>query len=589
MIPEHFIQQLIDQVKIVDYISSYVQLKLSGSNYFGLCPFHGEKSPSFSVSPSKNLFYCFGCQKGGNVISFAMDINHITFPETIEMLAKEYHLEVPQTKKVDPHKNNLIEVLSHAKDFYCKVLLHPQYGLKYRNYLKERNISINIQKTFQIGCTPESPQHLTNSALKSNFKISTLTECGLSKKRKEEYFDYFLQRIIFPIFNESGKVIAFGGRIISSNFSGPKYLNSPESDVFKKSATLYGLHIAKKEIIKKNEVILVEGYMDVLRLHEHEITHAIATLGTSFSKKHSEILKRLCKNVIIINDNDLAGIKATLRSLPILLRAGLNVYVYFVSEGKDPDEFLSKNSKEVFMDHMNSNMQDSFSFFYQKLLNSYSIKQAEERKTIVDKACEFIQNYTHSIEVQDRLKQLSIWMDISLEIISKMFQQSLQKIKEEESSNNTSNEVSSLKTLTQVLSVPIEEKILIAFVLEDPSYIHRINQALGELKLYFKDDSFLFKILNLYQTKENISFNSIASQLDPKGTFLSSLEEISQKFDLKNDIVFTDAFQKLYKKFIDKRLAVLKNNLSFCIDSQKPNLRLEMNKLIKAKHKKVKV
>ena len=357
-IPEDKILEIKNAADIVDVVSENVLLKKTGKNYIGLCPFHSEKTPSFTVSPQKQIFYCFGCAAGGNVFSFIMKRDGITFPEAVQMLSRQYGVAIPVQKMSDAQKRHrsereeLLSVNRQAMDFYHKVLLNPALGKQAAAYLKKRGITQETIRTFRIGYAPDGWNNIVNFFLKIKMSLDIVEKAGLIVERgnKSGFYDRFRNRIIFPIFNLNVHLIGFGGRVMNEDM--PKYLNSPETLIYNKSRSLYGLHLAKQECRDKETVYIAEGYFDLLALHQNGIKNSVATLGTSLTSEHVQIIRGLVGrdgNVVLVFDSDDAGIKAALRSIGIFLNAGVNVRVMVLPSGYDPDSYLLEFGKASFL------------------------------------------------------------------------------------------------------------------------------------------------------------------------------------------------------------------------------------------------
>lgn len=341
-----------DEIKsrcnIVDVISRVVPLKKTGSNYKGVCPFHNEKTPSFVVSETKQIFTCFGCGATGDVIAFVKRYYNLDFKGAAEMLAKEYGISLEGAFRSNKDKEELYEINRQAARFFFKALrerANPGY-----TYMKNRGISEETLNKFGIGYADEQWDSLYKHLLSLGFKEDKLMDLGLISKSKDRYFDKFRGRVIFPIMNTSGKVIGFGGRIIGDGE--PKYLNSQESNVFQKKYNLYGLNLSGKDVRNEDSIVLVEGYMDVVSLYQHGIRNVSASLGTALTENQARLIKRYTKNVILSYDADQAGQNAALRGLDILYKEGCRAKVLKVNDGKDPDEFIKKNGRQAFRELM---------------------------------------------------------------------------------------------------------------------------------------------------------------------------------------------------------------------------------------------
>jgi len=351
---------IIQNSDLISIISEYIQLKKTGRNVKGLCPFHNEKSPSFVVSEEKQLYHCFGCGAGGSVIQFIMQIENLDFIDALELIAEKSHIDLSQYETTSTNRPNrkdnddLIEMTREAAIFFYKQL--RKEGNPAIDYLTNRGIDQETVRSFGLGYAPLGWDNLIKHLKSKNYTEKLMEKSGLVVKRDNSpgYYDRFRERVMFPIMDVRGRIIAFGGRVLDD--SNPKYLNSPESSIFDKSNTLYGLNIAKKMLTDSKQIIVVEGYMDVISLHRKGIQNVVATLGTALTKSHGSLLKRYANEAIIAYDSDEAGQKATIRSLDILESTGLKVRVFDMLDTKDPDEFVVKYGQEKFHDQVNRSL-----------------------------------------------------------------------------------------------------------------------------------------------------------------------------------------------------------------------------------------
>jgi DNA primase len=385
-IPEHIIDQVREANDIVSVISSYISLKKQGKNYIALCPFHTEKTPSFSVSPEKQIFYCFGCGIGGNVFSFLMSYEKISFLEAIQKLAADAGISLPKYKEDEKQVSEyekLYRVNQFACKFYVETLTNHISSLK--TYFKERNIKEESLKLFQIGYIHESWDSLYQEILKQKMDPMIFLTAGLllkSDRDPNRIYDRFRNRLIFPIQNVSGRVIAFGGRTLSDEEDVPKYINSPESPIYYKSQTLYGLNYSKDWIRKEDASIIVEGYMDFLQLFQHNIKNVVATSGTALTIDHAKLLRRYSQNCILCYDSDTAGVNAALRGGQIIFQENLEVKVLLLPEGEDPDSFVKKNGASSFFALLKT-AKDYFDFKVERLTHTYGGDSISQQTRIV--------------------------------------------------------------------------------------------------------------------------------------------------------------------------------------------------------------
>lgn len=378
--PEELIEEIRLQNSIVEVISNYVSLTKKGNSHFGLCPFHNEKTPSFSVTDDKQMYYCFGCGAGGNVYTFIMEYENYNFVEAVKHLADRVHIALPEAevsealKKEMSYKQRLLDANKEAARYFYYQMLHDSRN-KASDYLDSRGIDHENRKKFGLGYSKFLRDDLYRYLMNKGFENQILLDVGLiaeEKTRKGFYYDRFFDRLMFPIFDVHNRVIAFGGRVLSD--SNPKYLNSPETKLFVKNRNLYGMNIARTTRNKK--IIMVEGYMDVIALHQAGFMNTVASLGTAFTTGQASLIKRYAEEVVIAYDTDNAGIKATLRAIPILKNTGVSVRVLLVEGAKDPDEFINKYGAEQFKVLIDQAI-PSFMFEVDQLEKEHNIKDPE--------------------------------------------------------------------------------------------------------------------------------------------------------------------------------------------------------------------
>ncbi|MEN3038406.1 MAG: DNA primase [Candidatus Kryptonium sp.] len=358
-IPEDKIEEIRTAVDIVDYINQFVPLKRVGKNYVGLCPFHTEKTPSFTVSPDKQLYHCFGCGAGGNVFNFIMQYEKVSFFEAIKKVAEYVGIELPKPEKkekwIETEFEELYEANRFAHEFFVKSLMKTSEGKKAIEYLYKRGINDATIKNFGLGYSPDQWDALVQYAIKHDFPLEALEKAGVLIKREDgAYYDRFRGRVIFPIFSITGRVIAFGGRRLKDDENIPKYINSPETKVYTKSKVLYGLYQAKDAIRKKGHAILVEGYMDCISLFQSGIENVVASGGTALTEEQVRLISNYTETIYFIYDADSAGAKAMMRGIDLILAQGLDVYIVKLPEGEDPDSFIRKHSVSEFEKQINN-------------------------------------------------------------------------------------------------------------------------------------------------------------------------------------------------------------------------------------------
>ncbi len=405
MITKETIDKIFSTIRVEEIIGEYVQLKRAGSNYKGLSPFHEEKSPSFVVSPSKQIWKDFSSGKGGTAISFLMEIENFTYPEALRHAAKKYGIEIEENvreyseeeKQSQTERDLLYKIHEVANDFFQDQLWNSEEGKAIGfSYFKERELRDDIIKKFQLGYSPEKKNAFTEYALEKAYSKDILEKSGLSifPENTPSGIDRFRDRVIFPIHSFSGRVLGFGARILKNNVKTAKYLNSPETEIYHKSNVLYGLNQSKQSISRKNLCLLVEGYMDVVSLHQSGIENVVASSGTSLTTEQIKLIKRLTENVTILFDGDNAGIKASFRSIDMLLSEGMNIRVLLFPDGDDPDSFARKHPQEYVENFIDKEAKDFIDFKAEILLRDAGddpIRKAESIRDIV-KSVAFVQN-----------------------------------------------------------------------------------------------------------------------------------------------------------------------------------------------------
>ncbi len=395
MIPQETIQQVIQAADIVDVVGDYVSLKKRGANMIACCPFHNEKTPSFYVSPSKQIYKCFGCGKGGDAVRFVMDLENLGYPEAIKWLAKKYGIEIVEKEFTDAEltaqneRESLFIVSEFARDYYKNYLLNTDEGQSIGlSYFKERGFNQQIIDTFELGFAPDGMDVFTKHALKNGFTLNVLEKAGLSIVREDkDPIDRFRGRVIFPIHNVAGKPVAFGARILKKDPKAPKYLNSPETDIYHKSHLVYGVFQAKTAIRKEDVCFLVEGYTDVNSLYQAGVENVVASSGTSLTKEQIQLIRRFSNNITVLYDGDAAGIRASLRGTNLILEEGMNVRVVLFPDGEDPDSFVRKVGSEEFTKYIAEHQQDFIRFKTELSLQDIGddpVKKAEFISELVD-------------------------------------------------------------------------------------------------------------------------------------------------------------------------------------------------------------
>ncbi len=421
MISKETIQQIQSRIDIVDIIGSFVKLKRRGTNYLGLCPFHNEKSPSFTVSGAKEIYKCFGCGKSGNSIGFLMELEKYSYVEALRWLANKYGIEIeetevsPELKLQQQASDSLYVINSFAQKYFSDTLFDSEEGQTVGlSYLKERGFREDIIKKFQLGYNPVDGESFAKAAIAGQYNKDLLIKSGLVVWRDERLRDNYRERIIFPIHNQSGKVLGFGARLIKKNDKAPKYINTPENEIYVKSKILYGSYFARMAIDKADECLLVEGYTDVVSLHQAGVENVVASGGTSLTQDQLRLVKKYTKNLTIIYDGDGAGVKAALRGMDLALEEGLNVRLVLIPDNEDPDSYVNKIGAAAFIDFIDKNKKD-FVIFQLGLSLSEAGNDTTKKTEIVNRIAETISKITkaeHFTKRQDYIKQVAEMLKI---------------------------------------------------------------------------------------------------------------------------------------------------------------------------------
>lgn len=393
MIPPETVASIHSAARVEEVVREYVNLKKRGANLIGLCPFHNEKTPSFNVSPTKGIYKCFGCGKAGNAVKFVMEHEKLSYPEALRLLARKYNITIEEIDNAEAREaKNLLDSLylvnQFAQEHFTQNLWENAEGVSIgMSYFKERGYREDIIKKFQLGYSLKAGSALTNLALSKQYNKEFLLKLGLTKENERGAYDFYRARVMFPIHNLSGKVIAFGGRTLSTDKKQPKYINSPESEIYNKSKVLYGIYQAKNSIRNTDNCFLVEGYTDVVSLNQAGIENVVASSGTSLTKEQILLIKRFTENITVLYDGDKAGINAALRGTDMILEADMNVRVVLLPDGEDPDSFVQKSGQQQFLDFVSENAKD-FVLFKTNLLVEQTqndpIKKAQLIHSIVD-------------------------------------------------------------------------------------------------------------------------------------------------------------------------------------------------------------
>jgi DNA primase len=427
------IERILDAAQIVDVVQEFVPLKRRGVNLLGLCPFHNEKTPSFTVSPTKGIFKCFGCGKGGNPVNFIMEHEHLSYPEALKYLANKYHIEIEEKEltKEDIEKQNeresMLVLTSYAGRVFKETLFNSDEGISVGlGYFRERGFRHDTLKKFDVGYSPEKRDFISKKAVEEGYREDFLVKTGLSIKHEERIFDRFSGRVMFPIHSLSGQILGFGGRVLKTDQKTAKYLNSPESEIYHKSRIVYGIYQARKAITQDDCCYLVEGYTDVLSLHEAGIENVVASSGTSLTQEQVRLIKRFTQNITILYDGDAAGIKASIRGIDIVLEEGMNVKIVLLPDGEDPDSYSKKVSIEEFRNYIRDNLTDFIRFKTRLLMSeakSDPVQRANLIRDIVKSIAVIPETITRTVYIKECSNQMEVPEPVLYNEVNKLRQQ----------------------------------------------------------------------------------------------------------------------------------------------------------------------
>jgi len=437
LISKSTIDQVFETARVEEVIGDFVQLKKSGSSFKGLSPFSDERSPSFMVSPVKQIWKDFSSGKGGNVVAFLMEHEHFTYPEAIKYLANKYNIEVEETEQTNEQKEQANEreslylVSEFASSYFQNILHKTDHGKAIGlSYFKERGFTEETIKKFHLGYSLDDWQAFTDEALKKGYKLEYLEKTGLTIVREDKRFDRFKGRVMFPIRSMSGRVLGFGGRILTNDKKAAKYLNSPESDIYHKSKVLYGIFHAKQSIAKEDNCYLVEGYTDVIQFHQRGIKNVVSSSGTALTPDQIRLINRLTKNITVLFDGDAAGIRASLRGIDLILEQGMNVKICTFPEGEDPDSFAKQNTLEELTLYLEEHAQDFIQYKASMLFEASKndpIKKAETVRDIVNSISKIPDRIKREIYIQECSKIMQISEDVLYSTLAQSSKKDLQE------------------------------------------------------------------------------------------------------------------------------------------------------------------
>ena len=618
MISRSTIDRVFETARVEEVIGEFVQLKKAGSNFKGLSPFTDEKSPSFMVSPVKQIWKDFSTGKGGNAVSFLMEHEHYSYPEAIKFLAKKYNIEIEETVQSDQEKEQINEresmflVSNFAKEYFHNVLLNTSQGKAIGlSYFKERGFREDIIKKFDLGYCLDTWDSFTNEALKKGYDIKYLASTGVTIVRENKQFDRFKGRVMFPIHSMSGRILGFGGRTLSSDKKTAKYVNSPESDIYHKSKILYGIYQAKKEIAKQDNCFLVEGYTDVISFYQSGIENVVASSGTALTSDQIRLVNRLTKNITVLFDGDAAGIRASIRGIDLILEQGMNVKVVTFPDGEDPDSFAKKHSEVALREYLEESAQDFINFKVSLLMEEASndpVKKAGLIRDIVTSISKIPDSIQREVYVQECSRVMEISERVLFSELAQLISKNTKDFNKTQQKDKKSFEVVKKQTeqLKEVDSLFILEReiirILLLFGNQETDFVDFIevedeegnihlekekytNQVSKELYLNLQDDeiefsneifqSIYYEMIHQLNQEDKIEMDAFINHPNTNiSSIVTSILMDDEKYSLsdwerKNIFVtepeeilsklVTDAILNLRRILIDKKIHELIN------------------------------
>jgi len=537
---ERIIEEIKSRIDIVELISDYVPLKKSGQNYKGLCPFHSEKTPSFIVSPLKQIFHCFGCGEGGDIVSFIIKYNNITFSEAIEYLAKRAGLKLTNYKwsNQDFNRIQLFRINEDAILYFIKNLKSNNDA---QNYIKKRGLNEDSIKAFNIGLATDSQDGLYKYLKEKGFQDVTIKASGLGVQEGDHFKDFFRRRLIFPIYNSRNEPIAFGGRVMDNSL--PKYINIPETPIFKKSQTLFGINIAKDYISKTGFAIIVEGYIDTITCHQYGFKNTIAPLGTALTQQHLNKLKLFTEKIILTFDSDKAGILAAKRSLKIAANSNFRARILLLPEGEDPDSFLRRRGSLSFEKKLSETL---------SIIDFIKLTSSHDKVEWVREALEIVSLYDDVIIANEILCELTDKSRFNESIL----REELEKIKKKNFKYNKLQKDTSKRENSRT-HPPKEEYLLLSALLSFPE---NLNYTISKLKLEDFYDPTIKKILEKIKTiQESFSIDNLSELCDDKERILISKMLVNPGFDNENvNEVIDDCIRAIKIRRLEEQLSYAK-------------------------------
>ena len=580
-IPQNVLDEIRQKVDIVSVISEYLPLKKSGSNFRALCPFHSEKTPSFMVSPAKQIYHCFGCGEGGNVFNFVMKYEHLDFPDAVRKIANKVGVRIPETYYPDKRKeslfNQLYKINQEALRFYNSYLINSDEAKKARDYLRDRGFDSKTIDSFKLGYAPGKWGALFNYLKKKGYASELIEKAGLiTHKKGANYYDLFRDRLIFPINNTYDKVIGFGARTLSEDKL-PKYINTPETPIFSKRKNLYGLNLAKRDIVSKDVVIIVEGFTDCIRAHLNDIKETVASLGTALTIEQIRILKRYTKNVVLVYDADQAGELASLRGLDLLVAEDIIPKIVSLPQNYDPDRYIQEFGPDEFRDLI-KRASNLFDYKINLLSSKYDVKKPEAKAKITAEFLPTLRKINNAVLKSAYAKELAERLEINEESILS----ELSKYKEIDYSDYEEK-----GDISKEINMDIAEKLLLTLMVENNHLIDQVRENLEPDDFSsFYTRKIVSEIYEMRQNNQEVNSSRLIDRFSDENIIraisLISLD-VPEIKDINKNLV--DCIRTIKRRNIEKRLKHLQLELKVAqdkkIESRMREITSQFNDLVK--------
>lgn len=564
-IPEEIVEKIRFSIDLVEVVSDYIKLQKRGRNFVGLCPFHQEQSPSFTVAPEKQLYYCFGCGSGGNVFTFIMKVENLTFAEAVRFLAQRAGISIPEPpatgaqRKARHRKEQLYELNQLAADFYHRVLCQSPAGEAALKYLYSRGVDDRSVDQFELGFAPDRWDALLTFTLKKGYSEEILRQGGLAVSgRSSSPIDRFRNRLMFPIRDIQGRVIGFGGRLLGEGE--PKYLNTPETALFNKSRCLYGLDLARREIREKRQAVIVEGYMDVIAAHQHGLSNVVASLGTALTEHQAYLLRTQAEDAVIAYDADTAGAMATWRGLGILRKAGCRVRVARLPEGTDPDDFIRRYGVRQFEEEVLTRAMPLVDYQLDRIKQSYNLANVEDRLRYSREAVKTLASIDNEVERREYLKKIAEEISISEEALNIELRKHIRRQRRSKRKLPGEEREVALEDTVRSSAALAAERELLSLMVTNPALVEPVSSSIAPED--FSDPRFARLAEVIFSCRaagERVDPSKLISYFSEEGmhkliTYLSLREETAPEHQEK---VLVDCVQKIkMDRLVQRRRAV---------------------------------